>query len=182
MKKTEDQRAKIGPLLLCLAGVCWLGGCSWYGPSALEQDYGNSVRNNVAQSILNPRAGLNDTPAVGLSPTAAVNEKEHYDKTFKGDEKRPAEMKILITRQAAMRREDRGNNYGVRAQPGWQEAEGTPGAVACFWSWPRWRGALLGADAVPWFKSASRTESDRRLWKLRGCCRTPIIVDAAGGP
>ncbi len=94
MKKTEDQRSKIGTLLLGLAGVCWLGGCSWNGPSALEQDYGNSVRNNVAQSILNPRAGLNDTPTVGLSPTAAVNEKEHYDKTFKGEEKKPAEMKI----------------------------------------------------------------------------------------
>lgn len=94
MKKTADQRSKIGTLLLCLAGVCWLGGCSVYGPSALEQDYGNSVRNNVAQSILNPRAGLNDTPAVGLSPTAAVNVMEHYDKTFKGEEKKPAEMKI----------------------------------------------------------------------------------------
>ena len=94
MMQTEDQRPKIGKLLLCLAGVCWLGGCSWFGPSALEQDYGNSVRSNVAQSILNPRAGLNDTPAVGLGPTAAVNEMEHYDKSFKGEEKKPAEMKI----------------------------------------------------------------------------------------
>jgi hypothetical protein len=70
------------------------GGCSWCGPSALEQDYGNSVRSNLAQSILNPRAGLNDTPAVGLSPTGAVNVMEHYDKSFKGAEKKPAEMKI----------------------------------------------------------------------------------------
>ena len=83
---------KRGKLLLCLAGVLWLGGCC--GPTALEQDYGNSVRNNLAQSILNPRAGLNDTPAVGLSPTAAVNVKEHYDKSFKGEEKKPSEMKI----------------------------------------------------------------------------------------
>ena len=90
--KTEDQRPKIVKLLLCLAGVCWLGGC--YPPNALEQDYGNAVRSNVAQSILNPRAGLNDTPAAGLSPTAALNAKEHYDKTFKGEEKKPAEMKI----------------------------------------------------------------------------------------
>ncbi len=92
--KTAKHNAKIGKLLLCLAGVCWLGGCSWNGPNALEQDYGNSVRNNVAQSILNPRAGLNDTPAVGLSPTASVNQMEHYDKSFKGEEKKPAEMKI----------------------------------------------------------------------------------------
>ena len=81
-------------LLLCLAGVWWLGGCSWFGSSALEQDYGNSVRNNLAQTILNPRAGLNDAPAVGLSPTAAVNEKERYDKSFKGEEKKPAELRI----------------------------------------------------------------------------------------
>ena len=94
MIKTEDQRPKIGKLLLCLAVVLCLGGCSWYGPSALEQDYGNSVRSNVAQSILNPRAGLNDTPAAGLGPTAAVNEMELYNKSFKGEDKKPAEMKI----------------------------------------------------------------------------------------
>ena len=94
MMKTADQRPKIGKLLLCLAVVWWLGGCSLYGPSALEQDYGNSVRSNVAQSILNPRAGLNNTPAVGLSPTAAVNEMDRYDKSFKGEDKKPAEMKI----------------------------------------------------------------------------------------
>ena len=51
-------------------------------------------RRNLAQSILNPRAGLNDLPAVGLGPTAAVNVMEHYDKSFKGEEKKPAEMKI----------------------------------------------------------------------------------------
>jgi len=85
---------KRGKLLLCLAGVLWLGGCSWYGPSALKQDYGNSVRNNLAQTVLNPRAGLNDTPAVGLGPTAGVNEMESYNKGFKGEEKKAAEMKI----------------------------------------------------------------------------------------
>jgi hypothetical protein len=93
MMKTEDQRPKIGKLLLCLAGVWWLGGCSWFGPSALEQDYGNSVRNNMAQSILNPRAGLDDTPAVGLAPTAAGNEMGAYDKSFRGEKKEPAAMK-----------------------------------------------------------------------------------------
>jgi hypothetical protein len=96
MMKTEDQKPKIGKLLLCLAGVLWLGGCnswSWNRPSALEQDYGNSVRSNLAQSILNPQAGLNDAPAAGLGPNAAVNEMERYDKSFKGDEKKP-EMKI----------------------------------------------------------------------------------------
>ena len=94
MMKTEDQKPKIGKLLLCMAGVLWLGGCSWNSPNALEQDYGNSVRSNLAQSILNPRAGLNDTPAVGLGPNASLNEMERYDKSFKGEEKKSTEMKI----------------------------------------------------------------------------------------
>jgi len=89
--------------------LLWLGGCSWYGPNALEHDYGNAVRSNLAQSILNPQAGQNATPAVGLPPAAAVNEMERYDKPFKGDEKKPAEMKIsYYTRPpAAAQRSDK---------------------------------------------------------------------------
>ncbi len=83
--------------ILCLSGVLSMAGCAnwelWH-PNALEQDFGNAARNNLAQSVLNPGAGLNDAPAVGLSPTAAVNEKERYDKGFKGEEKKPAEMKV----------------------------------------------------------------------------------------
>jgi hypothetical protein len=45
-----------GAALLCLAGC--------YPPSALELDYGNSVRNNVAQQVANPQAGLNPVPPV----------------------------------------------------------------------------------------------------------------------
>jgi len=85
---------KRGKLLLCLAGVLWLGGCSWFEPSALEQDYGNSVRNNLAQSLVNPRAGLEDTPATGLGPEAAVNEMGRYNKSFKGEDKKPFELKV----------------------------------------------------------------------------------------
>jgi hypothetical protein len=40
------------------------------------------------------RGGLNDTPALGRGPTAAVQEMEDYDKSFKGEDKKPAEMKI----------------------------------------------------------------------------------------
>jgi hypothetical protein len=72
--------------------MLWLAGCP--APSALEQDYGNAVRSNLAQSILNPRAGQETTPAVGLGPKAGANEMERYDKSFKGEEKRPMEMKV----------------------------------------------------------------------------------------
>ncbi len=89
--KTTNPKGLIVRMILCLIGVLWLAGC--YGPSALDLDYGNSVRNNLAQSILDPAAGLKEAPATGLSPTAAVNEKEQYDKGFK-ETKKPAEIKI----------------------------------------------------------------------------------------
>ena len=90
--KTKNPQGPIAKLILGLTGVLWLAGC--YGPSALDMDYGNAVRNNLAQSVLDPAAGLKTTPATGLSPTAAVNERELYDKEFKGEEKKPTEMKI----------------------------------------------------------------------------------------
>jgi hypothetical protein len=73
--------------------LLWLAGC--YPPSALELDAGNSVRNNIAQQIVNPRAGFKSEPIVGLPPQAAVNEMERYDKSFKGDDKKGLEMKLL---------------------------------------------------------------------------------------
>jgi hypothetical protein len=68
-------------------GVALLGLAGCYPPSALEMDYGNSVRNNVAQQVINPRAGYNPKPAVGLSPQAGVNEMERYNKSFKEEPK-----------------------------------------------------------------------------------------------
>jgi hypothetical protein len=94
---TGKPKRRLGIIILFLIVVLCLAGCSSWElghPNALEQDYGNSVRNNLAQSILNPGAGLNTTPTAGLSPNAAVNEMGHYDKGFKGEEKKPAEMKI----------------------------------------------------------------------------------------
>jgi hypothetical protein len=57
-------------------------------------DYGNSVRNNVAQQVVNPQAGFNPKPAVGLPPQAAANTQEQYDKSFKSEEKKALEMKL----------------------------------------------------------------------------------------
>jgi hypothetical protein len=79
------------PLALGLA-LLWLAGC--YPPSALEMDYGNSVHNNIAQQVVNPQAGFQPKPAVGLPPQATVNEKAHYDKTFKGEEQKGLQMKL----------------------------------------------------------------------------------------
>jgi hypothetical protein len=77
-------------LALALLG---LAGC--YPPSALEMDYGNAVRNNVAQQVVNPQAGFNPKPGLGLSPQAAANAQEQYDKSFKAEEKKSLEMKLV---------------------------------------------------------------------------------------
>ncbi len=81
------RRLALGLALLTLAG------CS--PPSAIEMDYGNSVRNNIAQQVVYPQAGFNPKPAVGLPPTAAANSQDRYDKSFKGEEKKALEMKLL---------------------------------------------------------------------------------------
>ena len=53
------------------------------------------MRHNIAQQVVNHEAGLKPTPAVGLPPQAAVNQLEKYDKSFKADEKKALEMKLL---------------------------------------------------------------------------------------
>jgi hypothetical protein len=80
------RRLALGLALLVLAGC--------YPPSALEMDYGNSVRNNVAQQVVNPQAGFNPKPAVGLPPQAVAGEQEKYNKSFKSEEKKSLEMKL----------------------------------------------------------------------------------------
>ena len=76
-------------------GLALLGLAGCYPPSALEMDYGNSVRNNIAQQVVDPRAGFNPKPAVGLSPQAAEGAMGKYDKTFK-PESTPTKTELKI--------------------------------------------------------------------------------------
>jgi hypothetical protein len=76
-------------------GLALLGLAGCFPPSALEMDYGNSVRNNIAQQVVNPQASFNPKPAVGLPPQAARNEMDQYDKSFTGEKKKALEMKLL---------------------------------------------------------------------------------------
>jgi|GEM_PF-617179 hypothetical protein len=82
--KNESRRLKAGSGLIGLAlALLWLTGC--VSPDILQQDYGNSVQNNIAQSVLNPQAGLTDTPMVGLPPQAGASEMDAYNKSFTGE-------------------------------------------------------------------------------------------------
>ena len=92
--KNKRRRLKAGTALLGLAlALVWLTGCA--SPDAIGKDYGNAVQNNLAQTVLNPQAGLQDTPTTGLNPTAGVNELEQYNKSF--TEKKPPEPKLTTT-------------------------------------------------------------------------------------
>jgi hypothetical protein len=84
---------KVGTVVALSGALLGLAGC--FPPSALEMDYGHAVRNNYAQQVVNPTAGFNPKPAVGLPPQAARSEMEQYDKTFKAQEKKGLEMKLL---------------------------------------------------------------------------------------
>ena len=84
----QRKETKVPQALMRLAlGLALLGLAGCYPPSALEMDYGNAVRSNLAQQVVNPRAGYNPKPAVGLSPQAGANEMERYDKAFKEEPK-----------------------------------------------------------------------------------------------
>jgi hypothetical protein len=91
----DTKEMKTPPVLRRLAlGLALLGLAGCYPPSALEMDYGNSVRNNVAQQVVNPKAGFEPKPGLGLPPQAAYNTQEKYDKTFKAEDKKQLEYQM----------------------------------------------------------------------------------------
>ena len=90
----KKERKTSQALMHLALGVVLLGLAGCYPPSALEMDYGNSVRSNFAQQVVNPKAGFKAKPAVGLAPQAAANEQDKYDKSFKAEEKKQLEYQI----------------------------------------------------------------------------------------
>jgi hypothetical protein len=94
----ETKNDKVRTAWFALAGVLavllGLGGCC--APNALERDFGHSVAHNIGQQTVNPQAGLTvASPTVGLSPKAAANTLERYDKSFKGEEKAGTALKMI---------------------------------------------------------------------------------------
>jgi len=94
--KNERRRLKAGTGLIGLAlALVWLTGC--VSPDILQKDYGNARDNNIAQSVINPQAGLVDTPATGLYPKAGVVETEQYIKSFSGEAQKPAAPQGMVS-------------------------------------------------------------------------------------
>jgi hypothetical protein len=98
MERNQRKAETVSRLARTLLGLgvaaLLLSACACAGPTTLEQDYGRSVHSNIAQQLVNPQAGLDTTPAVGLPPAAAANEMERYSKSFKGEDKKSLEMKL----------------------------------------------------------------------------------------
>jgi type IV pilus biogenesis protein CpaD/CtpE len=67
-----------------LAGVL-LNGCST--TPRFNDNFGTSVRANVAAQVLDPAAAANTNPAAGMEGTAAVIAHERYQESFKEPEK-----------------------------------------------------------------------------------------------
>ena len=80
---------------LLLSLMAWLMGCAC--PSAVQEDYGRSVTNNLALQVVNPQAGLETAPAAGLTPTAGTNLYGKYQKTFTAEEKAAA-VQLITTK------------------------------------------------------------------------------------
>ena len=66
----------LGIFLLGLSGCC--------RQTALDRDYGNAWAYNQTVQIADPKAALDQTPAVGLSPQASTNVMGAYNKSFSG--------------------------------------------------------------------------------------------------
>ena len=78
--------------------LLWFTACAGQGdgvPRRLEADYGRSVINSRLEMMVKHPNAVDPTPPVGMTPTAAINTQERYDKTFA-----PKEQKsntLLIT-------------------------------------------------------------------------------------
>jgi hypothetical protein len=69
--------------------LLWFTGCAKYDgtPRRLEADYGRSVTNSRLEMMVTPPNAVDPSPAVGMTPTAAQNTQDRYDKSFQVEKK-----------------------------------------------------------------------------------------------
>ena len=78
----KSKRLVISSLIVSLIVIA---GCA--GPSALDQNWGRSVETARFNQTLNPKAGENPEPVVGLDGQSAENILETYRQSFKAEDK-----------------------------------------------------------------------------------------------
>jgi type IV pilus biogenesis protein CpaD/CtpE len=81
------------PLLLAAALLALLQGCS--STPRFNDNFGASVRSNLAAQVLDPAAAANTNPVHGVDGPAALAAQERYQRSFK--ERDPAANQPLIT-------------------------------------------------------------------------------------
>jgi hypothetical protein len=67
-----------------IVGGIVISGCA--GPSVLDQNWGRSVETAKFNQTLNPKAGENPEPVVGLDGRSAENAIEAYRQSFKPED------------------------------------------------------------------------------------------------
>ncbi|MDT8403039.1 hypothetical protein [Sulfuriflexus sp.] len=58
----------------------YLTGCSQVHQPTLSEDFGNAVRTNIAQQVIDPKAGQEDLPPATLGGQKVENSLEQYRK------------------------------------------------------------------------------------------------------
>lgn len=88
-------------LLLGLT-LFWFAGCGSITltssdgvPRTMEADYGRSVTYNRLEMMVQPPDAVDAKPPVGMTPHAAKNVQDRYDKSFKDKEKQTPIIQVI---------------------------------------------------------------------------------------
>ena len=85
-------------VVLALASLLGLSGCASSNTPNLDAKFGQAVRNARQQQTLNPSAGTNTDPVLGIDAAAAVHTQGQYVDSFKTP---PKSFEVLGTTGAS---------------------------------------------------------------------------------
>jgi uncharacterized lipoprotein len=85
-------------VVLALASLLGLNGCASSNTPNLDAKFGQAVRNARQQQTLNPTAGTNNDPVLGIDAAAAVHTQGQYVDSFKSP---PKSFEVLGTTGAS---------------------------------------------------------------------------------
>ena len=98
MRGQQKRRFLIMHGFLLGMALLWFAGCAtpYDGvPRTMEADYGRSVTYNRLEMMVTPPDAVDSRPPVGMSPQAAQNAQDRYDKSFKEKEKMAPLIQVI---------------------------------------------------------------------------------------